>query len=124
MVWVKPGYSQAPFMPHSGFLGTGGDGAGPSPDLFTAKCTRTGIKLCVNLSFGYEAPCEGLVCSRAGAKITETSHSGTCRCDKNSIRAEFEMVKKIFVFLAEMRSLLYSLSARIVRPPAPGNAHS
>lgn len=34
------------------------------------------------------------------------------------------MVKKIFVFLAEMKSLLYSVSARIVRPPALGNAHS
>lgn len=34
------------------------------------------------------------------------------------------MVKKIFVFLAEMKSLLYSVSARIERPPAPGNAHS
>lgn len=67
---------------------------------------------------------EGLVCSRACAKITETSHSGTCRYDKNSIQAEFEMVKKIFVFLAEMKSLLYSVSARIVRPPALGNAHS
>lgn len=95
-----------------------------SPGLSIAKCIRTGIKLCVNLSFGSEAPCEGLVCSRVCAKITETSHSGTCRYDKNSVRAEFEMVKKIFVFLAEMRSLLYSASARIVKPPAPGNAHS
>lgn len=67
---------------------------------------------------------EGQVCSQVCAKITETSHSGTCRYDKNSIRAEFEMVKKIFVFLAEMKSLLYSVSARTVRPPAPGNAHS
>lgn len=42
---------------------------------------------------------------------------------KDSIWAEFEEVKKIFVFPAEMKSLLHSVSAGTVRPPAPGNAY-
>lgn len=43
--------------------------------------------------------------------------------DEDPVRAEFEAVKKIFVFLAEMRSLLCAASAGIARPPVPGNAH-
>lgn len=42
---------------------------------------------------------------------------------KDPIWAEFEEVKKIFVFPAEMRSLLRSVSAGTVRPPVPGNAY-
>lgn len=43
--------------------------------------------------------------------------------DKGLTGAEFEVVKKIFVFLAEMRSLIRSVSAGITNPPVPGIAH-
>jgi len=56
----------------------------------------------------------------------ETSRSGMCRWvyDKEPVWAEFEAVKKIFVFPDEMRSLFCSASAGIARPPVPGNVHS
>lgn len=38
--------------------------------------------------------------------------------DKGPVQAEFEVLKKIFVFPAEMRSVF-----GITRPPVPGNAH-
>lgn len=71
VIWVKPGYSQAPFLPPREFWALRVMGQVASPGLSTAKCTRTGIKLCVNLSFGYEA-----LCWRAGLFLSLCQNNG------------------------------------------------
>lgn len=37
VIWVKPGFSQVPFVPQSGFLGTGANGAGSFTRSFYSK---------------------------------------------------------------------------------------